>query len=114
MTKESLEKGEKIRNKIAEIEHTIEDIKPYFNQTVEISIQNPDRCTYNKPIGFKIQSDSPLWLAIGSALEDMRTELINQFADLGCNSDKVETTDPIKETSTWKKVWTFGGKKKFI
>jgi len=105
MTKEAVEQGNKIIRKIEEIDEIIHSIKPYQNEYIEITISkglnnyNPDK-KYN----YKLYSDSPFWVAIGAALEDMKSDLQLQLHNLK-EDTKEEPKDPIKKTTAFWKTW---------
>lgn len=99
MTNEAFEQGCKLKNRIKEIDCILKDITPYLHNDVEITIQKQG-CL----LRYRLKSDDPLWLAIGSALKDMRAELQSQFDEIDCKSQEVPQ-DPIKKTKAWMKVW---------
>lgn len=107
MTKEAFEEGRKIIDAIERLKRSYDQIRPYLGEPTELTI----RVKNNKKIHkvdtmFILVTDSPLFLAIGSALEDMITELENQLSKLDSNIEKpLEPADPIERTSFWSKVW---------
>ena len=107
MTKEALEEGRKIMDAIERVEREYGWIRPYLREPTELTVHAKNDKKIDKvDAKFVLFSDSPLFLAIGSALEDMITELENQLSNLDSNTEKpLEPADPIKRTSFWSKVW---------
>lgn len=107
MTKEALEEGRKIMDAIERVKREYGWIRPYLREPTELTVHAKNDKKIDKvDTKFVLSSDSPLFLAIGSALEDMIIELENQFSKLDSNTEKpLDPADPIKRTSFWSKVW---------
>lgn len=113
MTEEALEQGRKLLDKIGELKKTKEKITPYLHEvvTMNIAIQKGlmGYALDDEKLFCTLTTDSPLFLAIASSLQDMIDELQHQFDTLGM--DEKSKVEPIKKTSFWEKVWGKGGKK---
>lgn len=116
MTEESLIKGQKIRQRIKQIEEIKSSITPYLRERVELEVTyKKGLMSYNADEDSKHQytlySDSPLFIAIASCLSDMITDLQRQFDELDSCSQQSSTNDssdnnePLAKTSWWRKVW---------
>lgn len=103
MTKEAVEQGQRIQERIQEINDILCDITPYLHNDIEIDVQKKVLNYDDKKLHYRLSSYSPLWLAIGVALKDMKEELQQQFTNLDCNS-KEQPTEPMKKTKAWWKV----------
>ena len=86
MTREAIEQGQRIQARIDEINNILHDIRPYFHNDIEIDIQKKTLEYNGEKLHYRLSSESPLWLAIGTSLEDMKKELKQQFDELNCNS----------------------------
>lgn len=106
MTTEAIEQGIKIKERIREIDKILHDITPCLHNDIEIDIQKKVLNYDGEKLHYRLSCDSPLWLAIGSYLKDMRTELQQQFDNLDCNS-KEKPVEPMTKT---KACWKFWGK----
>ncbi len=104
MTKEAIKQGQAIQSRIKEINDVLCDIRPYLHNDIEIDIQKKVLDYNGEKLHYRLSSASPLWLAIGSELEDMKQELQNQFDELDCNS-KEKPSEPMVKTKAWWKVW---------
>lgn len=104
MAKEAMEQGCRIKARIEEIDNILNDIRPYLHNDIEIDIQKKVLEYNGEKLHYRLSSDSPLWLAVGAYLEDMKKELKQQFDELDCNSTE-EPSEPIKKTKAWWKVW---------
>ena len=107
MTPEALNEGRKIMDAIERVKIAYECIRPYLREPTELEVHVKNYKKVNQvDEKFVIFSDSPLFLAIGSALEDMITELEKQFSELDSNTkEPLKPADPIERTSFWSKVW---------
>lgn len=107
MTKESYITSSELLSRIREVDDAIAAIKPYLHESTELEIKVKKGlmgCTADDVGSFTLTSDSPLWLAIGASLIDLKEELQEKFDNLKCNS-KEKNDNPIEKTSFWKKVW---------
>lgn len=107
MTQESLKAANELQREIERIDDILKDLRPYMNETtiLEITIKKQlMNCTPTPVRTFRLNSNNPLWLAIGSSLIDLKTELQGKFDRLDSNSE-TKRQYPIEETSFWKKVW---------
>lgn len=104
MTKEAMEQGYRIQERIEEIDDVLYAITPYLHNDIEIDIQKKVLEYNGNKLHYRLSSHSPLWLAIGTALKDMRTELQQQFESLDCNS-KEPLEEPMEKTTAWWKFW---------
>lgn len=107
MTQESLKAANELQRKIEGIDNLLKDLRPYMGETMILEIAVKKQLMNCTPIPvrtLRFNSDSPLWLAIGASLIDLKTELQEKFNRLDSNSE-IQQQHPIKETSFWKKVW---------
>lgn len=117
MTEAALEEAKSIQAELERITEAKEAIMAYQSTRVELEVTavkglisyNADESTKKK---FVLYTDSPLFVAIAAALEGMREELQEQFANLDSNKQEtpVEERDyghfhPIARTSWWKKAF---------
>lgn len=107
MTREAFDEGRKILDAIERVKREYECIRPYLREPTELEVHVKNYKKANTvDEEFVIFSDSPLFLAIGSAFEDMITELEKQLSELDSNTkNPLKPADPIKRTSFWSKVW---------
>lgn len=112
MTDEALKQGQEILYQIERAKEAKECITPYLHERVELSVIIKKGLDGFAPSPggehYTLRSDSPLFLSIASALQDMIDELQNQFDNLGVNEKS--KINPIERTSLWKKIWGKGGK----
>ena len=109
MTNEALEQANRIQRALEEVTQTKRDIMVYLNQRMELDITIkkglmnflPDERTTRH---YTLHSDSPLFIAIAGAIEDMREELQEQLTNLDCNT-KAEPCKPIAKTSWYDKAF---------
>ena len=106
MTDEIINQGIRLRDRIQEIDYILQSITPYLHQDIEITIQKKVREYNGEKLHFRMQYDSPLWLAIKSALKDMRDDFQKQFEELDCNcKEKEQVQEPVRKTNDWWKFW---------
>ena len=120
MTKEALEQANRIQHALEEVTQTKHDIMVYINERMELDITIkkglmnylPDD---HKTRHYTLSSDSPLFVAIAGAIEDMREELQEQLDNLDCNT-KAEPYKPITKTSWYDKAfrWVKPKKKEYL
>jgi hypothetical protein len=109
MTNEALEQANRIQRTLDEVTQTKRDIMVYLNERMELDITIkkglmnflPDERTTRH---YTLRSDSPLFVAIAGAIEDMREELQEQLTNLDCNT-KAEPYKPIAKTSWYDKAF---------
>ena len=106
MTTQALEEGQKILHEITKVDDAFDALRPYLHHPVKLTI-NIEREDSTSPSVREIwiHSDSPLFLAIGSALIDMKKELKQKLKDLDSNSEVSHREMPIRRTTFWDKVW---------
>lgn len=102
MTREAAQEGQRIIDQIESIKHYMSRYRPYLHEQTELTVTAKKNDNEDK---FYLRSDSPLFLAIYSSLEDMVKELEDKLAKLDANDKTEYHTPPIRRTSFWKKVW---------
>ena len=102
MTEQALEEGNNIHYDLERLQGLMKDIRPYLGHETYITIRtNNDRVERK----FTLTSNSPLYVAIQYALDEMEGELKKKFKDLDCNLQTEYHSRPIERTSIWKKIW---------
>lgn len=109
MNEKTLEQANRIKQDLERITQTKRDIMTYLNERLELDITvkkglmhfNADKDSIRH---YTLFSDSPLFVAIASALEGMREELINQFNALDSNT---VDTNPIEKSSWFNKAFSW-------
>ena len=112
MNEKTLEQANRIKQDLERITQTKRDIMTYLNERLELDITvkkglmhfNADKDSIRH---YTLFSDSPLFVAIASALEGMREELINQFNALDSNTVEERNTNPIEKTSWFNKAFSW-------
>ena len=102
MTNEALKQGQNILKRINEIDEIMRKLTPYYHNDIEIEVQKKVLNYNGEKLHYRLSYDSPLWLAIGTALRDMKNELHQQFEQLECNTED-KPDEPLKKTAIWKK-----------
>ena len=112
MTEKVLVQANRIKNDLDLVTQAKRDIMTYHNERLELDVKikkglmnlNADDSTTRH---FTVYSHSPLFIAIASALEGMREELIDQLDKLDSNKEPENVVHPITKTSWFKKAFSW-------
>lgn len=114
MTEESLRQANLIKQELDRITEAKHSIMAYRNERIELDVTVKKGLMHyaaeDSTRHYTLYSDSPLFIAIASALEGMREELQDQLDNLDVNmkskgGHSYEDSHPIAKTSWWKKAF---------